>query len=192
MTLVHEPPADTAVHTAPCTDPALGGAALDALDSGATPDADVVAWISEHLTALEQVVYPAARRALPDRRELHAQRARAHDLEHALRRLHQRVSGDGVAMHLPVTRVRDEVRALLCAHTAAERRLEAQLQAALPSAGWDELAARYRRAVEVAPTRPHPHAPHSGWTGRFAHSLLAQVDRLLDGLDARPVHDPPR
>ena len=173
-------------------DNVLGRAALDAVDTGAAPDADVVAWLSEHLTALERVVYPAARRALPDRRALHDQQSRSHDLEHALRRLHQRVNGDGGAMHLPVARLREEVRDLLAQHVAGERRLEAQLRAVLMPAAWDDLAARYRRVADAAPTRPHPHAPHVGWTGRVAHGVLAQLDRLLDGLDARPVHDAPR
>src|SRR3954447_16961798 len=99
MTTLHEPPvtADLDIDL----DRVLGHAAVDAVDTGTAPDADVVAWLSEHLTALEQVVYPAARRALPDRRALHEQQARTHDLAHALRRLHQRVNGDGGAMHLP-------------------------------------------------------------------------------------------
>ena len=169
----------------------LGSAALDALTARTTADSDLVAWASEHLSALEQVVYPAARRLLPDRAPLQAQQVRTHDLEHALRRLHQRVSGDGAAMHLPVARLRDDVREQLSAHDAGERQLEEQLRAALTPDAWDELAARYRQAADAAPTRPHPHAPQSGWTGRLAQGLLAHVDRVMDGLDARAVHEPP-
>ena len=183
MTAVCEVPAEAVT--------SLGSVALDAVDTGAASDADVVAWLSEHLAALEQVVHPAARRVLPDHRALPAQQARTHALAHALRRLHQRVNGDGGAMHLPVARLRDEVRDLLSTYTAGERQLEAQLRAVLTPSAWDELAARYRRAVDAAPTRPHPHAPYSGWTGRLAQGVLAQLDRLLDGLDARPVRDAP-
>jgi hypothetical protein len=176
--------------SAPTTQAPLGSYLLDALTAPA-PDIDVVAWAGAHLTALEQVVYPTARRVLPNPVALQAQQVRTHELEHALRRLHQRVNGDGATMHLPVARVRDDVRAQLVAHGAGERALEEQLRAVLPTSGWEELEARYRRAVDAAPTRPHPHAPHSGWTGRLARGVLAQLDRVMDGLDARPVHQPP-
>ena len=184
MTLVHEPPVEL---TTP-----LGSATLDAVDAGALPDADVVAWLSEHLAALERVVQPALRRMLPDRQLLHAQHVRTRELERALRRLHQRTSGDGGAMHLPLDLVRDQVRDRLAAHVHGEQLLEAELRATLTDPEWDELAARYGRVVEAAPTRPHPAAPHSGWTGRLAFGVLARLDRLLDDLDARAVHEPPR
>ena len=158
---------------------------------GTTPDIDVVAWTSEHLAALEQVVYPAARRVLPDPTTLHAQQVRTHALGHALRRLHQRISGDGAAMHLPIDRLRNDVRELVAAHEEGERELEDQLRAVVSEAAWDELQVRYQRAAAAAPTRPHPHAPHSGWTGRVVQSVLASVDRVLDALDARPVHEAP-
>src|SRR5690349_17895940 len=127
--------AATTLTAALAFDAVLGSPVLAVLDPATTPDAVLVAWLSEHLTALELVVYPAARRVLPDRREPRGQQALAHelahDLEHALRRLHQRISGDGGAMHLPVARLRDEVRDLLSAHADAERQLESQLRAVL-------------------------------------------------------------
>jgi hypothetical protein len=180
MTLTQEP-------LATC----LGSAVLERLDSGVAGDADVVTWISGHLGALEEVVYPAARRQLLDQQAVQAQLAQTRAVEHALRRLHQRVSGDGAAMHLPLARVRAEVSERLHAHDAGERELEAQLREAVGADAWGDLVARYRQALDTGPTRPHPNAPHTGWRGRIARSILTRVDRLLDALDARGVHEPP-
>ena len=169
----------------------LGSAVLDRLDNGGAGDADVVTWVSEHLAALEQVVYPLARRHLPGQQLVPVQEAQARGVEQALRRLHQRVTGDSAAMHLSLTGVRAQVQERLRAHEVGQRELEAHLREVLGPDAWADLVRRYRHALGTGPTRPHPSAPRTGWSGRLARSVLTRVDRLLDALDARSVHEPP-
>ncbi len=48
-------------------------------------------------------------------------------------------------------------------------------------------ALAYQRALEVGPTRPHPHAPHAAVLVTLAYHLNAARDHVLDTLDSRPV-----
>jgi hypothetical protein len=183
MTVTTEPP----VTSATC----LGSTVLTRLNTGTLSDSDIVTWVSEHVAALEQALYPVARRHLPDQQLLRTQQVQTRAVEQAVRRLHQRINGDGAAMHLSLPRVRAEVHDRLRTHEQGERELEDQLRATVGAQAWDDVVLRYREALDSGPTRPHPNAPHDGWSGRVARSVLTRVDRLLDALDARSVQEPP-
>lgn len=160
-----------------------------ALDQVRPEYADVVVWLSQHLAALDRVVYAAAARQLPQSRHaIRAQRASGRDLERVLRRLHAHLNGDGSAPLRELTLLHRQLQQTLRKYSEGERRLLEHLSRALPAQDWDRLTARYRASLAHGPTRPHPFTPHAGVAGRLASRAAAAVDRLLDVLESRPVH----
>ena len=167
----------------------VAAATARALDQARPQYTDVVVWLSQHLAALDRVVYPAAARQLPHAGQvIHAQQTRGRDLERVLRRLHAHLNGDGSAPLRELTGLHRQLLQTLGEHSQGERRLLERLSCALPAQDWDRLTARYRASLAHGPTRPHPFTPHAGVAGRVASRAAAAVDRLLDVLESRPVH----
>lgn len=169
----------------------------DALDRARTalrsPDAplDGVVWASAHLAAFERAVLPVVRRVIGDgRAAVAAVRRHATRLEGVLRMLERRETGDVLAAQMDEERLCRELVDLLTEHARMERVLLVRLGDRLNAAEQDALAAAYRRALEHAPTRPHPHVPHSGPLGALAFRVDAVRDRLMDVMDARHVPAP--
>ncbi len=153
---------------------------------------DVVAWLSQHLAALDRVVYPAAVRQLPSaRRAITVQRAGSRDLEQALRRLHAHLNGDAKAPRRELSQLHSQLLQALQRHSQGQQKLLEQLEQSLPEQDWNGLAARYHASLGRGPTRPHPHVPHAGLAGRLAYRAAALCDRVLDVLDSRPLHPVP-
>lgn len=144
-----------------------------------------VAWCSAHLAAVDSVLYDQAHHRVPEAHDrLRAARAADRFLQHAIGRLDRRLTGDTHLDHVPLDRVVEEVLAALKAHAAAEARLLEQLGRALSDDELGALAQRLEAATASAPTRPHPHVPHTPF-GRLVGRLEAAVDRLRDALDNR-------
>lgn len=160
-------------------------AVLDSED----PDADhlAIARLSAHLAAMRQTVYPAARRQLgPARQVLVTYLDSARELDWALRLLHCSLTGEAIAIRLDANPIYARFQHCLGCYASAEGALVAQLHERLPACDRDQVAARYRKALAHAPTRPHPRRPHTGAAYHLRFRLHGFWDRLLDTTDARP------
>jgi hypothetical protein len=165
-------------------------AATAALTDDPARPMDAVAWVSAHVTAVRRAVLPRA--ATPTERAAARQvRRRTHDVQAALRRLEQRYSGDGLVAGLDGDRLREVALDVLGEQWAAEERL-LRLLGGRMGAEADAVVTAYRQALEVAPTRPHPHAPGRGPLGALAFRLEGWWDRVLNTMDARHVPTPRR
>jgi len=185
----HAAPVTAERTTGPATAFFTGCAGLDALTDTPARHADAVAWLSAHLATLTTVVIPVARHALSTEGTLLTRHQRhVHAVEHDLRRLHGRLSGDSAMAHLSVEHVHADLLEHLRAQRDAQLQVATRLQATLPADAWSELVGRYTRQGLRAPTRPHPHLPHGRIGGPVAQHLTRAADRLLDVLDSRPVH----
>ncbi len=161
--------------------------ALDGSDSGSLA---AVAWCSAHLGAADRILYAAAARHLPDgRRRVRALRAVDHRLQQALCRLDRRLTGDAHLCELPVDEMANDVRARLHEHADAERTVVAELTTVLDSEEQERLVHRLSAAMRHAPTRPHPHTPHTPLSGLVSY-VYAGVDRIRDLMDNRVVPTP--
>ena len=186
---------DTDVEPAPPDPPGpesaffAGCAGRDALEADPPALTDAISWLSAHVAALDRVVRPVATETLTAHGTLLGEQAvAAHRLEHTLRQLHRRISGDGAVAHLDPAELRAAVLTALDVHAALQQRIAAELYSALPADQWGQLVGRYTASVLRAPTRPHPHIPHRGVVGRLAARLATAGDRFLDMVDSRPVH----
>ena len=163
--------------------------ALDALSGKRTLDA--VGWASAHLAAVERAIHPVAVRRLSDGDTVvTASRHLSAHIEDGLRTLERLHTGDALVARIDGVRLRRRLAALVDDHIRVLDELVALLDDALSPADQHALAASYRRALEHAPTRPHPHAPHTGALGRIAFRVDALRDRVMDVMDSRHVPAP--
>ncbi len=153
----------------------------------ATPACDqLIALLSQHLAAVEDVVYATARHRLPDGRHRVAQEAHVtRELERYVHLLLGSYYGDGQARGVDRAEIWDELQALFDEHAAGERRLLADLT--LSAEVEISRVMDFEAAVERAPTRPHPFIKHSGRLARWEHRMWAAADRALDEMDNRAV-----
>ena len=159
-----------------------------------SPDArslDGVVWAAAHLAAFERAVLPVVRRTVGDGpTAVEEVRRHATVLENALRMFERWHTGDVLAAQVDAARLRRRLLELLMEHGRVERRLLSRLGDRLNPTEQEALAAAYRRALEHAPTRPHPHVPHGGALGALAFRVDAFRDRLMDVMDSRHVPTP--
>lgn len=166
--------------------------ALAALEDPEHGSHAAVAWCSAHLCAADSVLYAAAQRRLPDgRTRVAALRVLDHRLQQALCLLDRRVTGDVHLAGLAVETYAQAVRVQLQAHAEAEDRMVEQLVAQLSPSDQAELSGRLGKAMQNAPTRPHPYTRHTPLS-RLIARLDATVDRVRDVLDNRVVPTPQR
>ena len=160
-----------------------------------TPDAFLAA-TSRHLAAVEAVLVPRVRKRVPDGVLLSVEYlAAARALEQTLTLVKARLYGEAHAARLPWPRLWGVVQRQLSEHN----RLELQLVDALirydDPDDIDALAQRVFDAETRAPTRPHPHLPHTGRASLVARRLWAVADSIWDRAEGRvipaPVHPVP-
>ncbi len=167
------------------------GEALRCLDD---PDAGAlcaVTWAAAHLAAVGRVVYPVARKVLPDG----ASRVRGllevdRRLQQALWRLDRRMTGDVHLCHIPEDVLEDRVREWLDRHAQLERALVDDLRAALGEEQERDLVQQLADVMPHAPTRPHPDTPRFLALTTLAFKLDALADHLRDVMDNRRVPTP--
>lgn len=153
------------------------------------PDADyiAIARLSAHLAAMRETVYPVARRQPGRTRRVRVTYLdSARELDWALRLLEWCLSGEAFASRLDANALYTRFRHYLGRYASAEAALVALLDERLPAGDRDQIAARYRKALAHAPTRPHPRRPHTGAAYHVRFRLHGFFDRLLDGADTRP------
>jgi hemerythrin superfamily protein/carbon monoxide dehydrogenase subunit G len=142
----------------------------------------VITEIVRHAVAEEMYVYPAIRKHLPDGEE-----AVRHDIEE-----HQEIEvtlKELESLDATDARFDDTVRRLetILLHHAADEEAEQfpQLRAGIPRAELVELAGKVETAKKLAPTRPHPAAPHAELFHKAVGPGVGLVDRLRDKLTGR-------
>lgn len=156
--------------------------AEDVASAEHTADFRAIARLSGHLAAMRRAVYPAARRlAAPG-----SWQAAARELDWALLLLQCRLSGDIFAMRLDPDGMYLRLQHCFVRNQHAETALVGWLCERLSPAEQEQLAARYRRAIAHAPTRPHPRDPRPRAAYRVAFTVHGIWDRLLDTTDSRP------
>jgi hypothetical protein len=163
--------------------------AVTAVLDSEKPDADhiAIARLSAHLAAMRHIVYPVARRQPgPARQVLVTYLDSARELDWALRLLHCNLTGEAFAVRHDPNAAYARFQHYLGCYASAEGALVALLDEQLPACDRDQVAARYRKALAHAPTRPHPRRPHTGAVYQVRFRLHGFWDRLLDTTDARP------
>jgi hypothetical protein len=164
--------------------------ALDLLADPLARPLDAIVWLSAHLSAVQHVVHPAVARVLHNRFDVTQARQGAVAIEHALRQLEQLYSGDALAAGLNGPRISASLVTLVTEQAAQEHALLRRLAAQLTAEEQERIVVAYEHALEHAPTRPHPHAPHGAPLAALAYYVNARRDRVMDALDSRPVPTP--
>jgi hypothetical protein len=155
-----------------------------------TADAFLAA-TSRHLAAVEAVLVPRVGKQVPDGALLSVEYlAAARALEQTLTLVKARLYGEAHAAQLSWPGLWDVVQRQLSEHN----RLELLLVDALIRCGeaeeLDGLAQRVFDAETRAPTRPHPHLPHTGRASLVARRLWAVADRFWDMAEGRVIPAP--
>jgi hypothetical protein len=148
---------------------------------------------SKHLNAVDAVLLPEVRRAVPDGDHLvHEYVHATKTLELVLAHLKAREYGSVFDAARSWSSVWSEVGAALSEHRHRELELGELLAVRSSDAALDALAHRLHRAESAAPTRPHPYTPHTGFPGLVARRLMRTVDSFWDAVEGRMAPDPPR
>jgi hypothetical protein len=163
-----------------------GGDSSGGADSGGARDSRrrrdvvdvVVAELVRHAVAEELYLCPLIRELLPD-----GDRLADHEIQrHAetTRTMDALDGTDGAALAPLIAAVR--------AHVAEqERDLFPRLRLACPPDRLDDLGHRAEAAKRIAPTRPHPNAPHRPPFNKLVTPGTGLVDRVRDALANRPT-----
>ena len=142
----------------------------------------VIASLVRHSVAEEMYVYPAMREHLED-----GESQVEHDIvehqavEETLKELEGLEPDD---KRFP--EVVDELRALLADHVRDEEEEQFPgLREKIPAEELVELRKKVEMAEKLAPTRPHPGAPHSELFHKVVGPGVGMVDRLRDAISGR-------
>jgi hypothetical protein len=148
---------------------------------------------SKHLSAVDAVLLPAARRRLPDgAHTVHDYLHAARHLEVVLAHVKARAYGSVFETGFHWDQVWADVGRTLGEHRRSETDLVDQLTEAMEPAELDDLTERLHRAESSAPTRPHPYAPHTGFPGLVARKIMHAVDAFWDTAEGRMSPSPER
>jgi hemerythrin superfamily protein len=142
----------------------------------------VIAEVMRHSVAEEMYVYPAIEKHLPDGKEEVEHDKQEHDeVVQLMKSIEDVDSADPRFLEL----VR-EMEAQLRHHMADEEADQfPRLRAHIPAEELVELGGKVETAKRLAPTRPHPHAPHSELFHKSVGAGVGMVDRLRDKLTGR-------
>ncbi|MEV7687857.1 hemerythrin domain-containing protein [Streptomyces bungoensis] len=140
--------------------------------------------LSRHAALEEMLLYPLARKVLPDgEREIDEHLSEHMGVKRTLVELDGLGEGDRRADDL-VAGLRRE----LTEHFQEEEVvLMPLLREAVSPEDLDELGELIGRAKRTAPTRPHPHAPDQPPALTLAAPVAAAYDRLRDRMQRRPT-----
>lgn len=142
----------------------------------------VIAEVMRHAVAEEMYVYPVVEKHVPDGTEEveHDKREHAELVE-----LMKRLEGVEPAEDRFIELVR-ELDGKLRHHAHDEESEQfPKLRAHIPHDALVELGHKVEAAKKLAPTRPHPHAPHSELFHKTVGVGVGMVDRLRDRLTGR-------
>lgn len=141
---------------------------------------------SRHTAATAGVLLPAVRKHLTAGRvEAHELVRECKGLERALVKAKAKLYGQAQSVREPWSSVWATVSDQLTRTARAERRLAAMLGEHLDHEAETRPCDRFASAVGSSQTRPHPHLPHTGLSGRVARRLCSKFDLLWDELEGR-------
>jgi len=144
----------------------------------------IVRELSKHAALEELMVYPLARKVLPNGdKEIDEHLSEHADVKKTLAALDALAEGDEQTGELM-----GELQKEIEHHVQEEEgELMPKLRDAVDQEALDELGQALDQAKKVAPTRPHPQAPDTAPGLTLAGPVAAIYDRLRDRLQERPL-----
>ncbi|QYN40549.1 hemerythrin domain-containing protein [Pseudonocardia sp. DSM 110487] len=142
----------------------------------------VIAEVVRHAIAEETYVYPAMREHLPEgEKEVQHDVEEHKQLEEIMKQL-EAIDASEPRFDGLVRRMTEQLR-----HHAHDEESEQfpQLRAQVPHERLVEMREKVETAKKLAPTRPHPNAPHTELFHKLAGPGVGLVDRLRDRLTHR-------
>ncbi|KAE8765747.1 hemerythrin domain-containing protein [Georgenia thermotolerans] len=142
----------------------------------------VIAEVMRHAVAEEMYVYPVMEEHLPNGKEEVEHDKKEHDeIVQVMKRMEDVSASDSRFMEL-VRELEAQLR-----HHAGDEETEQfpKLRANIPREKLVELGEKVETAKKLAPTRPHPSAPHSELFHKTLGPGVGLVDRLRDKLTGR-------
>jgi hemerythrin-like domain-containing protein len=143
----------------------------------------VIAELMRHAVAEEMYVYPAMKDHLPDgERKVQHDIEEHQQLEEVMKELEGRDAADSQFLQ-----TLGRLEQVLRDHVTDEESDQfPELRARLSPEQLVEMGKKVEAAKRVAPTRPHPAAPHSELFHKLVGPGVGMVDRLRDKLTGRP------
>ncbi|ADX71359.1 hemerythrin domain-containing protein [Pseudarthrobacter phenanthrenivorans] len=142
----------------------------------------LIAEVMRHAVAEEMYVYPAVEDHVPNGKEEVEHDKKEHDeIVKLMKRLEKADSSDQEFMELV-----HELEGQLTHHASDEETEQfPKLRLHIPREKLVEIGGKVEKAKKLAPTRPHPSAPHSELFHKTVGPGVGMVDRLLDKLTGR-------
>lgn len=142
----------------------------------------VIAEVMRHAVAEEMYVYPAVEKHVPNGAEEVKHDKEEHDEIVQIMKSMEDVDASDPAFMGLVQKLEERLR-----HHANDEETDQfpQLRAHIPADELIDLGEKVERAKKLAPTRPHPHAPHSELFHKTIGAGVGMVDRLRDKLTGR-------
>lgn len=140
---------------------------------------DLVNDLVRHEVAEEEIVFPEARKVLPNGDAIvDARIAEQSEAEELLSKM-EKAGGDDPNFAAHLTKLREAV----LAHAEAEEKTIFQpMGQALDSGRLEKLGDRYAMAKKTAPTHPHPNAPDTPPGNMALGPVAALADRVRDAI----------
>ena len=152
-----------------------------------------LALASQHLNAVDAALLPAARKQLPDGSAVvHDYLHAARTLEVSLAHVKARAYGSTFEAGHHWQAIWADVARALAAHRRSEADLVDRLAGVMDARSLDAITERLHHAETVAPTRPHPYTPHTGFPGLVARKVMHAVDLFWDTAEGRMSPTKPR
>ena len=142
----------------------------------------LIAEIMRHAVAEEMFVYPAVEEHVPDgKAKVEHDKQEHQEIVQVMKQMEDVDASDPSFMEL----VR-QFEAHLRHHVSEEESKQfPQLRAHIPAEKLIDMGQKVQSAKRLAPTRPHPSAPHSELFHKTVGPGVGMVDRLLDKLTGR-------
>jgi hemerythrin superfamily protein len=142
----------------------------------------LIAEIMRHAVAEEMYVYPAIKDHVPNGPEEVEHDKKEHDeIVKLLKKMEKAESSDQAFMDLV-----HELEKQLTHHASDEESEQfPKLRLHIPREKLVDIGEKVQKAKKLAPTRPHPSAPHSELFHKTVGPGVGMVDRLLDKLTGR-------
>ncbi|GAA1139685.1 hemerythrin domain-containing protein [Nesterenkonia lutea] len=155
-----------------------------------TPDAEkrrdladtLIAEVMRHSVAEEMIVYPTIEEHVPNGKDEVEHDKKEHDeLVDLMKRMEDVEASDPVFMELV-----GQLEKLLDHHASDEEDDQfPKLRTHVPRDALIKMGKKVENAKKIAPTRPHPNAPHSELFHKSVGPGVGMVDRLRDKLTGR-------
>jgi hypothetical protein len=142
----------------------------------------LIAEVMRHAVAEEMFVYPVIKEHVPNGAEEVEHDKQEHDeIVQVMKQIEDVDASDPAFMEL-IRTLEGQLR-----HHAKDEEAKQfpQLQAHIPAEKLVEMGQKVQNAKKLAPTRPHPSAPHSELFHKTVGPGVGMVDRLLDKLTGR-------